>query len=450
MSNDNLDGKFKAYDSSRRNDALAEHKLSEVKAKLIYSTERQLWSHLSAIPGAKILSTKIDNLEITEDVESGAPIFTGKVTTSVSFIEGKNERVATIPVNIAESQPALVAADIENAIENAPLVTEAATFTPTNVVTASLSDFKVVDDGTRYLKVYHTAAYGDLEAIGAVSKDEYVTAADKGALLSEMFSDEAVSWPADVNFTGTFAEPEIITASVPADTQYVVHATPEVANEEIVAEATDWKYKVADAGRFRIEAEQKNFDDLSARITQRAVSAFNDAWKSRGTGTCHIRNTKSTWNKDSNTGDIIIEAEVLDGKDTKLVPFTIGVNGATMHLPDFVNLSAMLKEAKIVDHSIQGENISRNIELAKTAAVEKKATPSAPQQQQNQDMLRMPKDFLPKTLKVGDIIEVDGLFYKLTSKSEGQLSSQKDSASYWLFERVPRGDDKSSYKQQSY
>jgi hypothetical protein len=265
-----------------------------------------------------------------------------------------------------------------------------------------------------------------------------------------MFTDEAVSWPADVKFTGEFTEPTIVTLAAPVDTQYVVRADKNESEEEVVEDPSDYKFKVADAGRLHFEAEQKHDADLGARITRWALSAFNDAWNTQGKGKCTVRDTTSTWNKESNNGDITIVAEILDGKDTKSVSFVVSVNGSTMKLPDFAQLPEMLKEAKVVDRTIQGENIHRNIELEKTAAVEKKATPSAPQHHRTQDILRMPKDFLPKTLKVGDVIEVDGLHYKLSSKSEGQLSTQKDSASYWLFERINYEQNKPVYKQQSY
>lgn len=439
---DNLEGKFKAYDSARRKESADESRLSDVKAKLIYSAERRLRPHLLKIAGAKILSTKIDSLDITEDPETGAPVLSGKVISEVAFIQGKAEKIASIPVTVVEGEPEIIAKDIEAAIAAAVPAKEAVVSTASSVVNASLSDFKVVDDGTRYLKIYHTAAYGDLEPIGAVSKEEYVTA-DKKVLLSEMFKDEAVAWPADVAFTGEFTEPAIIDAAVPADTNYVVKADPAIAKEAEVDQT--WNYKTTDTTRLAAEAAQKSFDDMKSRVTQRALSAFTDAWKSRGTGNVKIKNTASTWELASGVGEITIEAEVTDGKEVKLVPFKVAVSGNTMKLPDFTQLSAMLKEAKVVSNVKQGENTTKNI------VIEKKATAMSPNRNDFQEVVRLPKDFLPATLKEGDVIEVDGLRYRLSSKSEGQLSNQRDTASYWTFLRVDNQNSaKPVYKQQAY
>lgn len=216
-------------------------------------------------------------------------------------------------------------------------------------------------------------------------------------------------------------------------------------------EAGAYKYKIADTTRIALEAQELNYNDIKTRLTQRAISAFNDAWKSRGTGTAKIRNTVANWDQASGVGEIKIEAEVLDGKDVKLVPFSVGINGTSMRLPDFSNLASLLKEAKIITNIVEGENIHKNVALH--TGVEKIATPMAPPNVGYQEVLRMPKDFLPQSLKVGDVIEVDGLRWRLSSKSEGQLSNIKDTASHWLFERVHTVDDytaKPTYKQQSY
>lgn len=438
---ENLDGKFRAVDAARRKDSADDYRLTEVKARLVFKAERSLTAHLRAVAGVRILNTKVDNLGISENAENSFPVYTGKIIAQVSFLDGAQEKIANVPVNVTNSEVDIVDKDVKDALANATLKQDAPVATSSSMVTAALNGFKVVDDGTRYLKIYHTAAYGDLEPIGAVSKDEYNTA-DKKVLLSEMLKDEAISWSADVDFVGEFAEPAVIEAHAAEEARYVVKAeTRELppGTEDDLA----WKDKIADSSRLAAEAAQKNYDTLKSRVTQRALSAFTDAWKTRGTGNIKVKNTSSSWEPESGVGDITIEAEVLDGKETKLVPFKIGVSGNNMKLPDFTNLSAMLKEAKVVATEITGENTKKNIPLTK------KATPMSPSNNHFQEVVRLPKDFLPATLKVGDVVEVDGLHYKLASKSEGQLSKEQDTASYWLFERC-ENNSKPVYKQQAY
>lgn len=473
---DNLEGKFRAADSARRKDATDEFRLTEIKTKLIRTAERKLQAHLSTITGAKILNSRVAKLDISESESTGLPTISGKIVADVSFIDGKNVKIASVPVAILNGHPEVISSDIKDALEAAVTPAAPASESTPNVVTAALSDFKVVDDGTRYLKIYHTAAYGDLEPIGAVSKEEYVVTANKSALLSEMFKDEAAAWTSDVNFTGTFVEPAIVTKIAEENLQYVVRASNDCAtchhpahdNKECgmmapsgkctckglpigleghSSDRSAYKFTMTDTTRLALEAADKNYNDMKTRLEQRAHSAFLDHCKAHQVGTVKVKNTTAQWDATSGVGEIKIEAEILDGKDTKLVPFTVGINGVKMSLPDFSNLESMLKEAKVVNREIQGENIYKNVTLE--AGVEKTAA-SAPQVNYNQEFLRLPKDFLPASLVVGDVIAVDGLRWKLSSKSEGQLSSQKDGALYWLFERVYGGDEKPVYRQEGY
>lgn len=73
-------------------------------------------------------------------------------------------------------------------------------------VIASLSGFKLIDDGTNYLKVSHA----DLQdaKLGVVGKNEYATSRDRAALLQGMLKDALLSMP--VTFIGEFAEPTIV------------------------------------------------------------------------------------------------------------------------------------------------------------------------------------------------------------------------------------------------
>lgn len=478
---ENLEGKFKAYDASRRRDAANASRLSETKNKLIYNAERELHTFLKKerVEGVSILSTHIDELEITQSEESGAEVLTGKVIATINFIDKGAIKIAELPISIIESQVNTVKADIASALAEAVDVEKEADPLSKTRVTASKNAFKIVDDGTKYFKIYHTAAYGDLEPIGAVSKDEYEEATSREELLMEMFQDEALAWPAEVDFIGEFIEPEIIEAVTDETPQYVVHAPKveedaEIVEEnaevpaEVYKEADKWHYKITNADRLAREATEKNFDALRTRLTQRALASFNDAWSANHLGNINIKDAQTVYDEASGIGKVTIEAEVLDGKDTKLVPFVIDISGNSMKLPDFSNIASLLKEAKVVGEvaSIKKEASKACAKCKKTncgcgcggdaakckcsrKALKKKATPMAPANVGYQEVLRMPKDFLPSSLKEGDIIEVDGLKWRLSSKSEGQLSKERDTGSHWTFTRAENSSD-SKYRQDSY
>jgi len=412
----------------------------------MYGAERKLQEYFQAkrLTAAKVLSTQIDNLDITEDSDSGSLMFTGKIVAKVSFIDDNQLKTAELPVTVLDSQLALVDKEIEKALSEASAEAEEAPIDPTKV-TASLTDFKVVDDGTKYLKVYHTAAYGDLEPIGAVSKDEYTEAEGLEALLTEMFKDEATSWPADVSFEGEFTEPEITEASpAPEDVQYVVKVDPSLEKEAEEEVNMEYRYKSHDNIRLSVEKEKMNYDALQSRITQRAIVTLSDSLRSNRMGTFKIKDASTTYDPETKMGTVVVQTELLDGRDTKLISLEVAINGESMTLPTIDQVTSMLKEAKPVENKPVIKK-----EAKKKRSLEKKAGAMSPSNTDYQEVLRMPKDFLPKSLKEGDVIEVDGLRWKLTSKSEGQLSKQKDTASHWLFERV-RGYEKPIYKQESY
>jgi hypothetical protein len=72
-------------------------------------------------------------------------------------------------------------------------------------VVASLDSFKLTDDGTKYLKLSHSALQD--ANLGLVGKIEYATSPDKSELLQSMVKDAMLEMP--ITFTGEFKEPVI-------------------------------------------------------------------------------------------------------------------------------------------------------------------------------------------------------------------------------------------------
>ena len=430
---ENLFGKHLAFDTTKFRDAQQEFRLSEIKNKLIREAENKLTSHLkkSKIANVKILEAAISSLEIKEDLVSGAPIFTGKVNISATFLSGKQIKKADFQVEIVEGQPTIADQDFQKSLDSSgEIATTVEATGVSSTVTASLKDFSLVDDGGKYLKVYHTAAYGDLEPIGAVAKAEYIESSDKATLLKTMLQDEALAWPASVNFTDEFVEPSVKEAKK-EDIFYKVKAdaslTPAV---EATADLTS-KFKSADSLRLLVEAEKDNFNALQRRITQRALVALTDSLKSKKNH-FKIKNTETSYDPESGTGKVVVHTELLDGKESKVVPLEVQITSDTMTLPTSEQITSLLKDTKTVESKEVTEVTVSELD----AKLQKSANPNAPLNTGYQEVLRISKEYLPSSLKAGDVIEADGLRYKLVSKSEGQLSKERDTASHWTFERV--------------
>lgn len=430
---ENLEGKFRSSDSVRQREAFQDQRLSESKNRLLREAERKLLAHFqkNKIENAKILESRVSNLDIKEDADSGGLMYSGKVIVAASFLSGRQTKRTELSIDIIDNQISINEKQVEAALAESKAPEEAVETSSGGTVTASLQDFKLIDDGSKYLKVYHKAAYGDLEPIGAVSKAEYVECADKCALLKSMLQDEAVAWPATIQFTSTFKEPTVTAADKSEEVpQYKVKAFVGSPIEVTASEDISFKAKVADSFRLSTEAEQKSFDDLQNRITQRAVVSLMDALRPK-MGNFRIRDTKTSYDVENRSGKVTIQAEMLDGKNTKIVPLEVTISGDVMSLPTIEQVTSLLQNTKVVESAIE-----TTTEQKFDDALVKTATPMAPTNTGYQEVLRLPKDFLPQSLKEGDIIEADGLRYKLVSKSEGQLSNVRDSASHWLFERV--------------
>jgi hypothetical protein len=442
---ENLEGKFRSSDSLRQREAIQDQKLSESKNKLLREAERKLLAHFhkNKIENAKILESRVSNLDIKEDADSGSVLYSGKVIVAASFLSGRQTKRAELSIDIIDNQISIDDKQVESALAGSKGPEEVTEFSSSGAITASLQDFKLVDDGSKYLKVYHTAAYGDLEPIGAVSKAEYVECADKCALLKSMLQDEAVAWPATIQFTSTFKDP-IITAAVKSEEvpQYKTKAF-EAPIEVAASEDISFKAKIADSFRLSTEAEQKTFDDLQNRITQRAVVSLMDALRPK-IGNFRIKDTKTSYDTENRSGKVTVQAEMLDGRDMKVIPLEVTISNDVMSLPTFEQVTSLLKNTKVVESAIEATTEQKFDDV-----LVKTATPMAPTNTGYQEVLRLPKDFLPQSLKEGDVIEADGLRYKLVSKSEGQLSNVRDSASHWLFERV-RDDSSPMYRVENY
>ena len=214
------------------------------------------------------------------------------------------------------------------------------------------------------------------------------------------------------------------------------------------AASLDWKYKATDNIRMHLEAERENFDALKTRIVQRAIVALADSLRSSRLGNFKIKEAETDYDVDSRMGKVVVQTELLDGRDKKILPLEVIIAGDNMTLPTLSEVTSLLESTKAI---VESEEVPAV--LKKTASkkpVKKKAGAMSPTNDDYQEVLRLPKDFLPASLKEGDVIEVDGLRYALRSKSEGQLSKQKDTGSHWTFERVRDPYMKAIYRQESY
>jgi hypothetical protein len=398
--------------------------------------------------GIRIVESSLTDFAAKEDNKSSTLLYSGKVTVVATFTEGRLIKRADLSVALVDNDLVINDKVLEAELKAAPFIEAAATTVKATSVKASLEDFKVVNDGTKYLKIYHSAAYGDISPIGAVSKNEYSECVNKEALLKDMFSDEAQGWPATVSFKGTFKEPTIadkVSAEVDA---FKVKAWTTESPKTPEANDLASRAKSFEGTRFALEAHKKSLDDLKARITQRAIVSLTDSLRAKA-ASLKVKHISTDYDLETHAGKVCLEAEMMDGRDYKMVPLEVMVSESGMKLPTFEQITALLKSAKSIDREIKSTSTPSYMTADAATPVTKKAdTGYQGSTMLPPDTLRMNREFLPKTLNVGDVIEVDNDNWALSSKEDDQLSTQKDSDPHWTFKRVPRApkDDKADFK----
>lgn len=184
-------------------------KFNEAKERLVITAQRVAGNYLLAKYGsAHLVDEPVIELTYTQDEQSAAYKFNGKITCYAS--DGLLNQVG-VNMTINENDIEVTSEDVQSNVTNALNANE----DNKDVFVAALDGFRLTDDGSKYLKVSHTAANDSV--LGIVGKDEYKGSKDKSALLQGILKDAAIS--PKVEFTGEFKEPTFEkTASEPVAT----------------------------------------------------------------------------------------------------------------------------------------------------------------------------------------------------------------------------------------
>ena len=176
-------------------------KFEEAKNKIILEAERKAMSYLSTKYGV----TKLARESVVELTHKDGSIshtfdFTGKITC---FADSGALLNPVVGVEMTVNSN-----DIEVESENIPTIINNALNTAkehSDVVVASLDSFKLHDDGSKYLKLSHTALQD--ANLGIVGKNEWAASPDKSELLQGMVKDAMLE--NNISFVGEFKEPTI-------------------------------------------------------------------------------------------------------------------------------------------------------------------------------------------------------------------------------------------------
>jgi hypothetical protein len=174
-------------------------KFNELKNRLIVDAQNKGARYLLAKYGSvKLIGDPTVDLNTTEGLAPNSVNFSG--TIHIKADTGVLKTV-DLGMTINDNDIEVTSEDVQSNITNALNSAEQ----NKDLFVASLNGFHLTDDGSKYLKVSHTAAQDSV--LGIVGKGEYSASKDKAALLQGILKDAAIA--PKVEFTGSFTEPMI-------------------------------------------------------------------------------------------------------------------------------------------------------------------------------------------------------------------------------------------------
>ena len=172
----------------------------EAKNKLVLKASNFAARYLLGKYGsAHLIGTPKVELTATEGPTSTSFVFNGAITV-VAASDGLLNQVG-VNMTINENDIEVTSEDVQANISSALNAAEE----HSDVVVASLDSFKLHDDGSKYLKLSHTALQD--ANLGIVGKNEWAASPDKSELLQGMVKDAMLE--NNISFVGEFKEPTI-------------------------------------------------------------------------------------------------------------------------------------------------------------------------------------------------------------------------------------------------
>jgi len=189
----------------------------EAETRVVRAVENTFVKQLfDAYGNGKLYEVSQPNLERIEGTSTGTYAFNGKVQVSANVTDssGLKQFKAEIPVKSSVVE-LLDIDDLKKIINDTEVQSPPETFdvsAESIPLKADLGNFRVVDDGSEYLKVYHNAL--DLgKELGVFHKEEYEKMDDKEASFKEILENQithsAIESYHTLEFEGSFVEPQI-------------------------------------------------------------------------------------------------------------------------------------------------------------------------------------------------------------------------------------------------
>lgn len=297
------------------------------------------------------------------------------------------------------------------------------------------------------------------------------------SLLRDMVSNKFTDGSTNVRFVGKFKAPEI-QGALP---QVVASIDKKAAmeNTEMAPQELELKFKQV-SGFDKFMASQIQKIASKKRSLEEKVSSELAVALGKNYGPVRLLATSSALEYEyekGHSGKISVFAEVMDKQGSKQINVEIPIVSDKAEMPKEADLAKLVSEAQLekaksqiafdkeaqvkmdqidaeaafqeqrVEAALEGPKAKPMPKVEKTAGVGS----MQPQEANIQPVFQINKAFLPQSLQIGAVIDLDGLRYRLISKTQGQLSKGAEDSSHWTFERlIATGDAPASYRVNNY
>jgi len=483
--------KFQLPDSYRQGVEAETMRFAELKDRLVRESEYKIISTLTKIYGnAKLVGSTTD-LKSVEGETSTAIVFSGTVEVHATVEDAKGVHKIALPVpvqqNVTEVPEEEVITDVVNTspVQQGPGTTFEETVT-TGIVEAfplnsSLDQFRVVDDGSSFLKVYHPALDTGRE-LGVVGKLDWANTPNHEAILKEIFANQVDPNHATLTFTGSYAEP-VIEAKEMTDeekeeaekqkkeaagfmcetcNQPMFNCECDEKDDKEAKDASEMLSVASDSFRQNVELEASREERSKEKFTTTLVNAIASHIQSFNIGAVHVQQVDDTALDESYNGHVRISATY----DGRILSIPVQVNGGEYKLPKKAEVITLLggsvdtkaEEAAEFDreaiakieevdalNTYNDQQVEAALEDPKPTITKTAGEFGGIQYIGPVDTIRCERHLLglPEDTEVGTVVYADGHHWKLTQKNdvEHQLGKEKDSGSTWIFEKMQSGSE---------
>ena len=463
---------FRISDSYRQTLEIEAARIQDAKDKVVRDSENLVIAKFLNFYGNGVIAESTSDLNKVEGVSTTDIVFDGTVKVTANVIHGKGTKKVAVDVSVKNNTVEVAEdADLKALVDGTDVAAEEViTVAEAFPIKANLGAFKVYDDGSEYLKVFHTALDSGKE-IGIIGKDEYSSLQDKESFFKEVLTNVAQNPDLENHYTlefeGSFTEPTIEyheTREVVTVNDLATEVEKTASEEPVVEEPTQTEENLflarqSDTLEQSVQFEtQKTQDDLNRLATRLAndVVSYLRALKYDDAKVLSVDN--------SDAASFKVTASLLDNYGEKVISFSIPVRDSSYSLPKKEVVADLVSKTRdlqsIIADDIAKDTIEKlnaidenenwekeELKAALAPSIEKTAGGDVGGVQfiGPVDVLRVDKHSaissgIPEDLEVGSVIFADGFHWKLTSKDEQNLGKEANSGSIWTFSKVAPSD----------